>query len=470
MCGYRRRSNPTHGSWRSSAVRSIPAARCLRWACWGRRGDRTRKFLPFWFVLFSLKPLQPKSIPHKLVGDACSCKRRQIRPGRLQVVEGEITDVLLELSDPAFAPVAEELQRMAPASFADSELCLFQDGRQVLLASTGDVAPGKDVQLLRSISKAILAVVAAMAHESGELDMEAPVFEVWPEFGVNGKRTITGRQLLSHQAGLPVFDDPVSISDALTWDPVVAMLARQHPRWEPGTAHGYHDLTFGWLVGEWLRRGCRRASAESVGALVEERLRRPLDLRLWIGIPFDTLSRVRPLKRDLSSPRVAVPDGSSRELVDAALRNPDLVPLEHTPEYLTAEVPAANAVGDAVSIARLFSALVSVTDGTRLLDQAGLNRACAVRADGPDLVVGWQRRYGSGFMLPDPTRPMGGMETSSFGHYGQGGSLVFAHAETAFAFGYTTSQDRSFLGPDPRTKTLAAIALACASRQSAATH
>ncbi|NKY33859.1 beta-lactamase family protein [Nocardia speluncae] len=368
----------------------------------------------------------------------------------------------VKLSDSAFTPVAEEFKRAAPENGAVSELCLYQNGRQVLFAHAGDAAPEKDVQLLRSISKAILAVLAAMAHESGELDMDAPVADVWPEFAANGKHTITGRQLLSHQAGLPVFDEPVSTVDALTWHPVVDLLARQRPRWEPGTAHGYHDLTFGWLVGEWLRRGCEGPADTSIGVLVDQRLRISLELKLWIGSPIDLLSRVRPLQHDRRAPRVLMPEGAAHDLVEAALGNPDLVPLEHTMEYLTAEVPAANAVGDAVSLARMFSALVATTDGTRLLCPGGVEKAAAVQADGPDLVVGWPRRYGSGFMLPDPNRPMGGLHTASFGHYGQGGSLVFAHADSAFAFGYTTSQDRSFLGADPRTKTLAAVALECA--------
>lgn len=387
----------------------------------------------------------------------------------------------VEVHDSAFAPVAELFERCDHGAGAVVRLSIFQEGEEVLWAAYDppDQAPSarrRDLQVLRSISKAVLAVLAAMAVEAEYLDLDAPVAEVWPEFASAGKQHVTGRHLLTHSAGLPVFDEPIRAVDALAWDPAVERLAAQRPRWEPGTGHGYHDLTFGWLVGEWLRRACGAA----VGHLVEQWLRVPLDLDLWIGVPLDVLPRVRPLlrppgaRREVPFPEAAFPPTDSsvdrrtaefhpdRSLFDAVLANPDLGAWEHTVEYLTAPVPSANAVGDAQSIARLFGALVAEVDGVRLLAPEAVERLAAVQADGPDLVVGWPRRYGTGVMLPDPTRPMGGVDSPCFGHYAQGGSLVFAHAPTALAFGYTTSADRSFLGADPRNAQLAAMALDCA--------
>lgn len=150
------------------------------------------------------------------------------------------------------------------------QLNIVQDGREVLRASRYPVdqppaSQGRDLQVLRSISKAVLAILAAMAAEAGALDLDEPVHQIWPEFAAAGKDAVTGRHLLTHRAGLPVFDQPVRAADVLSWEPAVELLAAQRPRWTPGTAHGYHDLTYGWLVGEWLRRRC----GASVGQLVE---------------------------------------------------------------------------------------------------------------------------------------------------------------------------------------------------------
>lgn len=363
----------------------------------------------------------------------------------------------IEVHDPSFEPLAGRFAELNSTSGAVTSLCVYRGGEVALTASTQEARPAR-LQVLRSVSKAILTVLAGIAMEEGELDVEAPIAEIWPEFAQAGKSQITGRQLLAHQAGLPAFDVPMTKMQVLSWNPAVAQLASQAPRWEPGTAHGYHDLTFGYLVGEWLQRACGMGISE----LVERRIRVPLDMQLWMGVPMDVLPRVIPLRRSPGS-MPSFPPGRDRGLLDESLSNPDLLPLEHSMEYLSVPVPASNAVGDAASVARFFAALVTDPQGGGpLLDVETVKNLARVQSDGPDLVVGWPRRYGTGFMLPDPTRPMGGVQTECFGHYGQGGSLGFAHLETGLAFGFTTDEDKSFLGADPRTEPLAALALACA--------
>ncbi|MFF4804437.1 serine hydrolase domain-containing protein [Streptomyces sp. NPDC001351] len=337
-----------------------------------------------------------------------------------------------------------------------AQLCVHLDGRKVV-DLTGGPWPARGLQVVRSVSKGVLALLAAVLHERGAVDLDAPVSEVWPGFAVAGKQDITPRLLLSHQAGLPVFDRPITPADALSWDPAVELLERQRPRWEPGTRHGYHDLTFGWLVGEVLRRATRCG----VGELVTRELSSRLGLDLWIGTPMAELPRVQPL-RSAPGARPAIPDRFDSGLLASALGNPDLAPLEHSIEYLTAEVPAANCVSDARSLSRLFAAAVGEVDGIRLLGEGALKAAVATRADGPDLVVGWPRRYASGFMLPDPTRPMGGVDSLCFGHYGQGGVLVFADPATRLSFAFTTTTMQTYLDADPRTSPLARTALECA--------
>ncbi len=358
--------------------------------------------------------------------------------------------------DSAFEPVLDRFAR-TQAELGDDGAALVVElhGRRVLDVVGGNQADD-GLQVIRSVSKAVLALVTWVLHDRQVLDVDAPVADLWPEFAQGGKAAITTRTLLSHTAGLPNLGPEVDVHDLLRWTPAVQSLERQEPVWEPGTANGYHDLTFGWLVGEVVRR----ATGRSVGELVQELLSGPLGLELWIGTPREVLPRVHGLLRDRTEgPRQVFPDGTRP---DGAGRTADVSRVEHTVEYLGAEVPAANGVSDARSLTRLFSAAIGAGEGSALVSGRTLRDAVALRSEGEDLVVGWFRRYGSGFMLPDPTRPMGGEGTGTFGHYGQGGALAFAQPDLGLSFAYLTRRDRSFLGADPRTAELAALALSCA--------
>jgi hypothetical protein len=137
------------------------------------------------------------------------------------------------------------------------------------------------VQVVRSISKAVVAILALVLHERQLLDLDAPVREVWPEFGANGKGTVTTRAILTHQAGLPAIDQPLELYELLAWTPPVRALESQSLAWEPGTAVGYHDLTLGWLVGEVLHR----VTGRTPGDLVTEILAVPSALICGSGSP-----------------------------------------------------------------------------------------------------------------------------------------------------------------------------------------
>ena len=181
------------------------------------------------------------------------------------------------------------------------------DGQVVvdLRAGLADAHTGRAWQadtpvLVYSATKGPTALCALCLWERGALDIDAPVAEVWPEFAAAGKGRVTTRQLLTHQAGLPVFDEPISFTDCHDHDLVAARLAAQAPRWEPGTAHGYHPLTFGWLVGEVVRR----VSGRSVGVMLAEEVARPLGLDLWIGLPPEreaTVARLAPGRLDMTA-------------------------------------------------------------------------------------------------------------------------------------------------------------------------
>ena len=147
------------------------------------------------------------------------------------------------------------------------------------------------VALVFSTTKGMTAVCANKLIQEGALDPDAPVVDYWPEFGKNGKHDMPVSHLLSHQAGLAWVDGDLTLEEALSWEPVIEALENQHPSWQPGSAHGYHATTFGWLVGEVIRR----VAGRSVGTYLREEIADPLDLDLWIGLPEEHEPRVAPL-------------------------------------------------------------------------------------------------------------------------------------------------------------------------------
>ena len=142
-----------------------------------------------------------------------------------------------------------------------------------------------------STTKGATAACANLLAQRGELDIDAPVAEYWPEFAQAGKGDIPVRWLLCHKAGLPTVDATLTAEEVFAWDPVIHALEVQAPYWEPGTAHGYHAITYGYLVGEVVRR----ISGKSLGTFWQDEIAEPLDLEFWIGLPAEQEHRVAPL-------------------------------------------------------------------------------------------------------------------------------------------------------------------------------
>jgi CubicO group peptidase (beta-lactamase class C family) len=353
-----------------------------------------------------------------------------------------------------FEPVREAFA----ANFAQhgdigAAVCVYQYGRPVVDLWGGIADPETSrswtrdtLQLVYSATKGATATAAHMLAERGALDLDAPVAKYWPEFAANGKADIPVRWLLSHQAGLITLDQPVPLDEALAWHPMAAALAAQRPLWTPGTAHGYHGRTWGWLVGEVIRR----VSGQTPGRFFAEEIAAPLGLDFFIGLPAEQRDRVshmtyqRPAVDLTTVPAEAVPE-ELREQV-AAWRDPQSFsnrayavtdPAEidfDSPEVQAAELPASNGIGTAHGLARLYAALIGDVDGVRLLTQETLASATKEQASGKDQVMLIPSRFSSGYMLPTETNPMIG--PNSFGHTGRGGSLGFADPEQGIAFGY----------------------------------
>jgi CubicO group peptidase (beta-lactamase class C family) len=304
--------------------------------------------------------------------------------------------------------------------------------------------------LVYSATKGPTAVAALLLWERGALDIDAPVAEVWPEFAAAGKWRVTTRHLLTHQAGLPVFDAPIAFHDCHDLDLVAARLAAQRPRWEPGTAHGYHPLTYGWLLAEVVRR----VTGRTVGAVLAEEVCRPLGLDFWIGLPPERevdVARLAPARFDLAG---IGPQDQAMAFVATLLDTDSLafqafsnppgqfdVESFNAPELHQAEWPAANGIGTARALARLYGELAC----DRVLSPATLEEATRPHVSGLDRVLGVDTTFGLGFSLHVP---------GTFGHEGAGGAVAFGDRSRRLGFAYVMNQLTASLGADRRARRL----------------
>ncbi|RCV53307.1 serine hydrolase domain-containing protein [Marinitenerispora sediminis] len=314
-----------------------------------------------------------------------------------------------------------------------------------------------------SCTKALTAAAALRVAERGGHDLSAPVASWWPEFGTAGKERTTGEHLLSHQAGLPVFDRPVSVAEAADPAAMADLLAAQRPRWEPGTAHGYHTFSYGWLAGEIVRR----LDGRSVGAYVAEEIAGPLGLDLWIGAPDDVIDRAArltagpgrggaPAQAPAGGPvaalaRAARDPGS---LLSRSLAAPDVDALPgrfNSREVLAAGWPAAGVLTSAAALAGFYRDLLA----GRIVSPGTLRDAITPRVTGPDRVMVLDSSFGLGFMRPSlvfavPRAAWPG----AFGHTGSGGSIGLADVEHGVAIAYVMNRTGTELSGGTRAMRL----------------
>ena len=305
-----------------------------------------------------------------------------------------------------------------------------------------------------STTKGIVALCAHRFVEEGRLDVDLPVAHYWPEFAQKGKGAIPVRWLLSHQAGLPAIRRPLEADALYDWDAFCTALAEEEPFWEPGTQHGYHALTFGYLVGEVLRR----IDGRTVGTWFREELAEPLGLDFHIGTPPELHARCAEM-----IPAPKPPPGAPDVFGDAAAKPDSLLGLvfENPPSrrgavnsaaWREAEIPAGNGHGDARSIAALYGALASdgSWNGTHVLGHEARDRAIAEQAMGPDAVLmGMPMRFGQGFFLTHSMIPFG-PNPRAFGHPGAGGSIGFADPDAELGFAYVMNQMQMGMAGDAR--------------------
>jgi len=317
-----------------------------------------------------------------------------------------------------------------------------------------------------STTKGATAICAMMLVDQKRLDIDAPVAQYWPEFAAGGKADIPVRMLLNHQAGLPVVDAPLTRAQVLEVTPVVDALAKQAPVWEPGSRHGYHALTYGWLVGELVRR----ITGKTIGRFFKDEVAEPLGLDFWIGLPADIEPRVARLVTAPPPTDPAIlaqmaaffgPDTlAGRALsMNGAMTGAPGESIFNLPEVHRSEIPAANGITTARSLSRLYAACIGTVKGTRLFGKRTLDKALKIQSDAPDAVLGLRTTFGLGFMRTGPELQMLG--PNSFGHAGAGGSLGFGDFDSGVAFGYVMNQMGSGLLIDPRAARLISAVRDC---------
>ena len=379
--------------------------------------------------------------------------------------------------DPKFKPVRDAfVKEFADGNEVGASLCITVEGDTVvdLWAGSKDregKEPWKRDTLVNvySTTKGITAIAAHRLVDEGLLDLDAPVATYWPEFAQAGKERLPVRYLLSHEAGLPAIAKPLAPETIYDWEAMTRLLAEQKPWWEPGKAHGYHALTFGWLVGEVVRR----IRGQKIGDVVRDEIARPLGVEFEIGFGPELDPRVAPLHQGPIHPP---PDGGpGMDLVQQIQANPEgmlartfgnpplLAVSPNTRAWRAAELAAANGHSNAFSLARIYGALANggSLDGVRLLSRDGIERAREEQVNGKDEVLPMPTRLGLGFFLPTDAEPVG-PNPRAFGHGGAGGSYSLADPEHRLSFGYVMNLMHTGLWlVDPRPRRLLAAAYAC---------
>lgn len=316
---------------------------------------------------------------------------------------------------------------------------------------------------LFSCTKAFAAVAALQLVAEGRLHLDAPIAEVWPEFAANGKAHINLRQLLCHQAGLPALRQSLPPEALYDWSLMTAALAAERPWWTPGDGHGYAAITYGWLVGELLRR----VDGVDPGAAIVARTATPLGLDFHIGLADEEFDRVAYLTRaknefgDAAAQRLFKEMMSRPESLSARAFNnpPSIMNSGNKPEWRRMAQPAANGHGNARSLAGFYNGLLQ----GRLLDEALLAEMLREHSVGEDRTLLTRTRFGLGCWLdqPEVANATFAAGPRAFGHPGAGGSIGFADPERELAFGFVTNTLGPYVLMDPRAQALARSFIRC---------
>ena len=373
-------------------------------------------------------------------------------------------DLRFEAVKEAFAVLFNDPQERGAA------LCVQIDGETVLdlwagvADKEGEQAWHSDTLAnLFSCTKTFTAVAALQLVDEGKLALDRPVAQDWPEFAQAGKGAITLRQLLSHQAGLPALREMLPPEVLYDWQAMTAALAAEQPWWQPGSGHGYAPITYGWLLGELIRRveGC------GPGEAIVRRTARPLGLDFHIGLHDDEFPRVAAIGRkkgdlgDAAAQRLlrCMMSEPTSMTTRAFTNPPSIMTSTNKPEWRRMQQPAANGHGTARALAGFYTGLLQ----GRLLNAELLAELTREHACGEDRTLLTQTRFGLGCMLDQPqvANATYGLGPQAFGHPGAGGSIGFADPQRGVAFAFVTNSLGPYVLMDPRAQRLARLLGEC---------
>jgi len=340
--------------------------------------------------------------------------------------------------DDLFAAVPNALVGILDGGETGASVAVFVNGRPVVdvwggYADAQRTAPWQrdTITNVWSVSKLMGVLCTLMLADRGELDLDAPVARYWPEFAAAGKERVLVRHVLGHTAGLPDWDPSIEVEDFYDWEHATSLLAAQAPRWEPGTAAGYHSITQGFLVGEVVRR----VTGRTVGDYFAAEVAGPLGADFYLKLPSEQDSRVSP---------TVPPAGQTEEFVATAPgRNAQRAPTDragltirhgNSTAWRRSQIPAASGYGNARSVALVQSVMAcgGMVQGVRLLSPEGCARAWEEQFRGEDRIIGMSMRYSMGY----------GVFGNNYGWGGWGGSMLILEPESHMAVAYVTNQMR----------------------------
>ena len=294
-----------------------------------------------------------------------------------------------------------------------------------------------------STTKGVAAITIAYAYEKGLLDYEEKVSKYWPEFGCNGKEDITVGMLLSHQAGI-CGSNTNEVSDYYDQKTMASELAQMTPIWEPGTASGYHSMTYGWLTSELIIR----ITGKTLGNYFRDEIGNPNEIDFYIGLPEaeeDRVAEMIPFPKENNE--------SSNHPNDAQIasgRGPNLLKHQNTREWRAAEIPSANGQGCASAIAKLYSLVVTDQESIKILNNSTIKTMTEERITNRDLVLDVVTRWGSGFIM-NMHKVIYGPQETSFGHSGWGGSCGFGDPVNKIGISYVMNNMKNNFAADGRS-------------------
>lgn len=311
-----------------------------------------------------------------------------------------------------------------------------------------------------STTKGLAALCLAMANSNGWLDYDEKVATYWPEFAQNGKEDITVKQLLAHEAGLCLVDEVFKIGDLADFDYIAKIMARQKPLWEPGSQHGYHLSTMGMYMNELMRRVDPKG--RSIGVFFAEEVAEPLDLDFYIGlpdsIPDEKLAKVYyPSIGQFILNIKKMPPKMRKDFRDrkSILYQSFKIPKKFSPnkrETQKVEMPSGNGIGDARSIAKVYSIFANGAKQFNFNNETFnlITSPATIPPEGAfDIIMGLDTYFAYGFLKPGPDLLYGQNQTV-FGTPGAGGSYGFADPENEIGYAYVMSKMGLYLVNDPR--------------------